>query len=231
VIAAVATGGYFAYDYYDTNKRKKAEAAAAKKREAVTKNAAGVHPSGDDPPSTAKVAAPGVDGGSAGSAEEPPPTHKVVEIAVPDLTGLTPDKARAALTKLGFKDDALETPPGYGCEYEDERNLVAVGAICNQERTPGSKVMSNAKVRVVIEHDTWESGGAHLENPWRRMPDLSGMSLARAQQILREKGFGADEFVVGESREDCGVGLVCDQRPKPNTRKFASAPGELNVDR
>jgi hypothetical protein len=235
-IAVLATGGYFAYDYWDSHK--------AKSKAAAGSTSGGKKPAGSGSGSEwgGSGGRPGSGGSGSGSeaGDEHTATadddldggavHRVRRLELPSVIGLTPDKAREKLVALGYKDDVLEIPPNMGCSYEDEqRDIVPVGTICNQEREPGQPLMSNAKLRVVIEHDTWEHGGVENEREWHRMPDLVGTPLAAARELLRSKGFSDDEFVVGESRTSCGAGMVCEQRPKPDSRKFVAEPGELNV--
>ena len=235
-LVIAVTGGYFAYDYYDSHKaKKKHEAWKPKTGSQQGSNAPGGATGGSEAGSAAGSSASGSSGssGSGGSGSgEPtaePVLHKVHEIPLPNLSGKTPEAARTALAAAGFKADVLEIPEGMACTYEDERHPVPVGTICNQEREPGTKVMSNAKIRVVVEHDTWEHGGVEVDNEWHRMPDVTGLKLERAKALLREKGFGDDEFEVGEARVNCGVGVVCDQRPKADGRKYKREPGELNI--
>ena len=230
-VAVLATGGYFAYQEFGPKPKEappkwapgkgsgQGSAMVGSADGSIEGSADGGHPGSTDGSGT---------GSEAGSAE--PPTHKVVRLEVPSIIGLTPAAATAKLVALGFMDTVLEMPPNLGCDYADEkRDIVPVGAICAQERDPGQILMSNAKLRVVIERNTYEHGGVEVENEWHRMPDLVGLPLARARAILRDRGFGEDEFEIGEARTSCGAGLVCDQRPKADTRKFASSRGELNI--
>jgi hypothetical protein len=234
-IAVLVTGGYFAYDYWDSRKAKSKAASAAKAGSSRGSSSADQTPTGTGSASSDEGGSTGSTAGSQpgsgeGPASDQPATHKVQRLKVPRVIGLTPEKATAQLVALGFKEDVLEMPPDFGCSYEDERkDIVPVGTICNQQRDEGEILMSNAKLRVVIEYDTWEHGGVKAENEWRRMPDLVGKSLAEAQALLRSKGFGDDEFLVGEARYNCGKGMVCDQRPAVDARKYANMQGELNV--
>ena len=220
-VAVLVTGGYFAYEHFKPK--------PSTDKPATTRKGSSDPPSGSEGGSQRRPSGGSQEGSQEGSSAEEPPTKRVVSLAVPNLSGLTPDQARAKLVEIGFKDDALQIPPDMGCSYDDEKQMVKVGTICNQEREAGSKLMSNAKLRVVVEHDTYEHGGVESGNEWHRMPELIGMPLARAQALLRDRGFADDEFTVGEARTSCGAGKVCEQRPKPDNRKFKSTPGELNI--
>ena len=221
VVVAI-TGGYFAYEHFKPK--------PSADRPAATRKASSDPQGGSESARRPSGSQGGSQAGSeAGSAAEEPATKRAVSLAVPDLKGLTPDQARAKLVGIGFKDDALQIPKDMGCSYDDEKQMVKQGTICNQDREPGGQLMSNAKLRVVVENDTYEHGGVESGNEWNRMPELTGMPLARAQALLRDRGFADDEFVIGEARTSCGKGKVCEQRPKADLRKFKSTPGELNI--
>lgn len=228
-IAVIATGGYFGYDYWETKKAKERERAEDKARE--KQRAAG--PTGDSGQDRAAHPPGSGDGSSEGSEGSGPGSevsHRVQRLKVPNVVGMKPEAATAALVALGFKPDVLEMPPNLGCHYEDEQHdIVPVGAICNQERDPGEILMSNAKLRVVVEKDTWEHGGVEIENEWHRMPELVGMPLEAANELLRSKGFSEDEFAIGEARTSCGKGVVCEQHPNPEARKYVNQRGDLNI--
>lgn len=232
----VATGGYFAYDYYQSRQQQKKEAAA---RSAANRPSSGSSTSPDEGSGAGTTREDRRAGGDSGSgtgtgteadADGDSTTTRVRKLQVPKLIGLTPEKATEKLVAAGFKPDTLEIPPEFGCAYDDERrDIVPVGTICNQDRDEGESMMSNAKLRVVVEHDTWEAGGAKFDRPWRRMPDLEGMPLDRARALLRSQGFADDEFEESEAMSSCGRNVVCAQRPKKDTRKYAVEPGELMI--
>lgn len=182
------------------------------------------------PPSAKGSGSGSAAGTGSGAAEESPPepTRAVKEVVVPDLVGLTADVARDRMTQAGFAPDALAIPPDTVCHYDDDKNMVKQGTICAQDRSAGQKMMSNAKVKVAIEHDTYDEGGIETGAVWRRMPEVTGKSVDDALQLLRDKGFGPDEFEV-EERGGCGKGTVCDQNPNAGDRKFVSSRGSLNV--
>lgn len=229
----VVTGGYFAYDYYDSHKAKaKAQSVAKGPRKGSADGSQGGSDQGSEAAGqrgSRQGSAPGSQAGSEAGSGDEPAAPRAAEVGMPDLTGKTPEEATKLLTGLGFKDDALALPPDMTCYYEDERKPVPVGTICNQERSVGTKVMTDTKVRAVVEYDTWEHGGVKAGNEWRRMPDLSGMTLARAKAVLREKGFADDEFAIVAPRAICDPGIVCTQYPKADTRKYVSRVGELGV--
>ncbi len=235
--AVVITGGYLAYEQFGP--KPKPEGASSKVG----------WKSGQAPGSNKEPARPPIGDGETGSAagsetgahagsetasdpgtESPPTGRKITNIELPRLIGLTPEKATAELVRLGFEDGALQMPPDLICTYDDEkRDLVPVGTICNQERSPGSPLMSDAKVRVVIEYDTFEHGGVHAGDEWHRMPNVIGMPIDKARAVLRDHGFVDSEFAIGEARSSCGRGMVCEQVPKAGIRKYVRREGDLNL--
>lgn len=210
-LVILATGGYLGYQQWGP-KEKPAKPYA--------------------PPSagTGSAGSGGTTGSDAtGSGEQAPgPTRAVKEVEVPDLVGLTPDEAKERLSQAGFAATALTIPPDTICRYDDDTKMVKQGTICAQDRSAGQKIMSNARVKVAIEHDTYEEGGVETGAVWRRMPDLLGKPIDEALQLLQDKGFGRDEFEV-EERGGCTKGTICDQNPNPGDRKFLASPGALNV--
>ncbi len=214
MLVAAVTGGYFAYEHFA--KPKPASSPAARTGASASSGSS----------TGAKVAATG----NVDSADPPPgpAVPAVREIKVPDLAGLTPDQATAKLTTLGFRDAALVIRDDVHCAYDDEKNMVAQGTICNQGKSPGAVVASSAKIDVAIEHDTYDSGGVHSGSAWRRMPAIEGLSLPAAQALLRDKGFSDDEFEV-ERVAACRKDTVCVQNPRAGIRKKTAVPGRIQV--
>ena len=153
--AVVITGGYLAYEQFGPKPKPAAPSAKVGRigDTASGSNEGSAAPPSADPGSAAgsatASAAGSATGSAAGSATEPAPgsgssepgSPKVVSLEVPRLIGMTPEKATAELTRLGFRDGALQIPTDMICSYEDEkRDLVPIGTICNQERTAGTQL-------------------------------------------------------------------------------------------
>lgn len=155
---------------------------------------------------------------------------------IPDVKGKTESEARKLLVEAGFKDDSLEVlADTYGCEYDDtvddQSDMVATDTICQQDRKAGARMRAETfKLKVVIEHDTFEHGGV-TTSEWRRMPDVVNMSVADAQALLATKGFDADEFAVEDARGTCEKGKICESVPAAGQRKHKKRTGTLLVSR
>ncbi len=157
----------------------------------------------------------------------PPPSADAVarkrELVVPDLIDLDVADARKAVAKAGFPSDALVEKDA-PCEYKDDRDMKPIGSICAQSPPADTKVSGLTRIEVATEVDTFEHGGVGRSHEWRRMPDVTGESLASARQILRDKGFTDDEFEV-DPRSDCAKGTVCGTRPEAGQRKVKIQKG------
>jgi beta-lactam-binding protein with PASTA domain len=151
---------------------------------------------------------------------------------IPDVTGKTEREARALLKEAGFNDDSLDVlPDTYGCEYDDAvddpSDMVPTETICNQDRKAGTRLRAETfKLKVVVEHDTFEHGGV-TTSEWRRMPDVVDMTVADAKALLASKGFDADEFEVMEARGGCESGKICETVPPGGQRKHKKRTGTL----
>jgi hypothetical protein len=155
---------------------------------------------------------------------------------IPDVTGKTESEARKLLKEAGFNDDSLEVlADTYGCEYDvtvdDQSDMVPVDTICNQDRQGGTRLRAETfKLKVVIEHDTFEHGGV-TTSEWRRMPDVVDLTVPAAQALLATKGFDADEFAVEDARGTCETGKICESVPAAGQRKHKKRTGTLLVSK
>jgi len=149
-------------------------------------------------------------------------TRKAVN--APDLNGKTEDEAKRELTTLGLEIEVVDM----GCDHLDDTKMLPVGQVCGQKPPPGTSMVEGAIVKVALETDTFEHGGAGTVAEWRRMPDLTGMHLDAALGALASKGFGGDEFGVSH-QGDCTTGTVCATSPDPGERKVKARSGTLYV--
>jgi len=222
VAVVVVAGGYLGYEEY--GKRQAAKKAAADTAAAAARRT---------PPSTAAS-------GSAGDAPRPadprsadaPETYREPTwLDLPDLKGMTEAEADAAMRKAGFLAPNLEVmPANFACSYDDDRQMLPQGQICDQKPPPGARLSSKrGGVKIVIERDTYEHGGVgHQE--WHRMPDLLGKPVAEARSILAAQGFTTDEFTVEVVQvQSCQRDVICETAPVAGLRKTTSYPGKLIV--
>lgn len=147
---------------------------------------------------------------------------------VPDLKGMSEDDAKEALKKAGFVNATVQRrADNYVCEHENEKDMLPLDTICEQDVGAGVKrLVKNLRVQVTIERDTYEKGGAPGYE-WHRMPDLEGLPLTEAKQLLADKGFGENEFELKPG--SCDDGIVCDTIPDGGQRKRVDSQGTLKV--
>lgn len=160
------------------------------------------------------------------------PTSGYRAVPMPDLTGKTPTQAiellRAAGIVVASADENVDDLCGEGPNHE----MTPQGAICKQVPMPGADANANGvRLRYTMEHDAYEYGGVGGPSPWRRMPDVTGKSLAEAQAILTRAQLPiAEHFEVIEVRDDaCATATICEQSPLPRIRKALARRGRLYV--
>lgn len=207
-VVLLGVGGFLVYNWYEEKKEKDRAAA-----ELARYNTREAEKSADEASRTNKEAKWG---------------------SIPDVVGKSESEARKLLAEAGFDEQSLEVlPDTYGCEYDvtptDPSQMIPQGNICQQERKAGTRVRAETfKLKVVVEHDTFEHGGV-TTSEWRRMPEVTNLTLAEARSLLSSKGFGADEFEIEESRAGCAVGTVCESVPSVGQRKHKDRTGYLRV--
>jgi hypothetical protein len=151
------------------------------------------------------------------------------QVEVPDLRGASSGEAEGLLKKAGFIAPVVEErPPNYGCAYDNEKDILPVDSICEQDPGKGAmRAVNGLKIKITVEHDTFEHGGVESGHEWRRMPNLEGMPLAEALALLADKGFGETEFEIKSG--SCDKEIVCDTIPDGGQRKRSDTPGTLRV--
>jgi beta-lactam-binding protein with PASTA domain len=153
-----------------------------------------------------------------------PPVKTAVD--VPDLRGLDVDQARKVAGRHGSLE--LEVLDRYACDYDDDRDMLLEGQVCDQKPVAGTSVVEGSTIKVVVERDTYEHGGVGTTNEWRRMPDLVGMPVDEAHAELARLGFDDGELSV-EHDTACPARVVCGSQPEPGHRKVRARAGRLYV--
>ncbi len=113
---------------------------------------------------------------------------------VPELRGLTPAQAAAALNEAGFKLGAIAY---------DERGTGAVGAVIAQDPAGSARLQDGAVVNVVV------AGAAPV-----KVPDLTGLEQSAAQAVLANVGLRPGT-VVRMDNATIAAGKVTSQTPAP----------------
>jgi beta-lactam-binding protein with PASTA domain len=150
-------------------------------------------------------------------------------LVAPDVRGMTPEQALAAVRKAGFTSDQLDVHDQL-CNYSDGELMVAQGTVCNQSPMPGKTYPERASFRVTIEHDTPTHGEVTYNTEWRLMPDLIGKTYAEAKAILAKNGFDvAKHFEHVEGSVDCPKDIVCKTSPPAGSRVVLRRGGRLFV--
>ena len=135
------------------------------------------------------------------------PTKKV-----PDVTGLTLQKATKELENAGFSlgDVTYRAAPS---------STTAEGTVLEQDPAAGTKAEEGSKVNLVV------SGTQK-----KKMPDLIGMSEADATKALTDAGFSLDR-VQRVFSADVPVGMVVDQAPSAGSDTPLGTPVTLAVSK
>ena len=120
------------------------------------------------------------------------------QIEVPDLSGMTADQAKAALSKLGL------TAKEGTSEYSDS---AAEGTVARQDVTAGTKVDAGTTVTYYLS-----KGSQNVS-----VPDLSGMTESEAKEALEAVGLTG---TAGDSQYSTTVakGCIISQNPSKSTK-------------
>lgn len=120
------------------------------------------------------------------------------QIEVPDLTGMTEDQAKAALTKLGLTPKAGNTVAS---------DTVEEGHVAQQDPDSGTKVDRGATVTYALS-----KGSDQVV-----VPDVTGQSQSAATSALQAAGFNV---TVGDSQasDTVAAGSVISQSPNGGAR-------------
>jgi hypothetical protein len=124
--------------------------------------------------------------GTTGTTTEPPPTA-----AVPQVDNVQLDKARRELERAGFE---VQVAKSYSSK--------PAGIVLSQDPQHGTAIEVGAIVSLVVA------------KPLPQIPDVVGLTVAKAQRALREAGY---EFRVVRSGTSGTPGTVIAQMPSPGT--------------
>ncbi|MCX7832541.1 MAG: PASTA domain-containing protein [Actinobacteria bacterium] len=123
---------------------------------------------------------------------------KGVEVVIiPDVTGLSLDKAKEMIKKAGLKFEVVE----------EESETFEKGKVIRQSPSPGDNAKKGDKVLLVVS-----SGPAFVA-----VPNLIGMDSLSARNQLQSLGLEVETVNV-EVFEESQVGKVVQQTPDPNTK-------------
>lgn len=159
-------------------------------------------------------------GSSTSSAPGGPRAETVGTAAMPDLKGLTPEQALAALHRAGFETQSLDFDDQL-CSYDSGEKNVPKGTVCKQRPHPGQVNSVRISVEVLIEEETFTHGGQGL-------PESNGKSLADAKAMFAREGFDlAKHLQVLDG--DCATGTICSSSPRAGERAVLSRGVRLYV--
>ncbi|MGW7572719.1 Stk1 family PASTA domain-containing Ser/Thr kinase [Streptomyces sp. NPDC054765] len=130
------------------------------------------------------------------------------KVTVPDVTGLSFQKASAELSRKGF-DNVKQTQ-----EVSDR----APGTVTKQDPPGQSEAAKNTEITLTVAQ----------ESPKRNIPDVKGQDFPAAQKQLTDLGFQVtkNEQEVTDPNQ---VGKVLDESPAGNTQAKANSTVTLTV--
>lgn len=165
-------------------------------------------------------------GGATSTPMERRGADSVGTAAMPDLKGLTPEQALAALHRAGFETKTLDFDDQL-CSYDSGEKNVPKGTVCEQRPYPGQVNSVRVRVEVLIEEETFTHGGQGLSE-WRRVPDINGKPLAAAKALFAREGFDiAKHLQILDG--DCATGTICSSSPRAGERANLSRGVRLYV--
>jgi beta-lactam-binding protein with PASTA domain len=134
-------------------------------------------------------------------------------VAVPDVTDLPEDEARARLERDGFTVSDVEP---------EESSTVDQGRVIRTKPPAGAQVQPGLAVALVVSAGPFEPGGS--------IPDVGGLSEAEATERLRAAGFEVNvEHTEADSPSDPDIGTVGDQSPPAGTKAPEGAEVTITV--
>ena len=158
-------------------------------------------------------------GSSTSSSPGGPRAETIGTAAMPDLKGLTPEQALAALHRAGFETQKLDFDDQL-CSYDSGEKNVPKGTVCKQRPYPGQVNSVRISVEVLIEEETFTHGGQG-QGEWRRVPEINGKPLADAKAMFAREGFDlAKHLQVLDG--DCATGTICTSSPRAGDRAVLS---------
>ncbi|MBI5833597.1 MAG: Stk1 family PASTA domain-containing Ser/Thr kinase [Armatimonadetes bacterium] len=143
------------------------------------------------------------------------PTRK--QIVVEDLTGKDAEMERARLEE---QCRSQKIQPPQVLEMGQEDSPLELGRITRQEPAAGTSIDEGGIIRV------WISTGFERVD----VPDVLGLSVADAQQMITGKGLTVGQ-VKDDYSSDYNEGFVASQNPAPRTKVRANTPVTLVVSK
>ncbi|MDA8334607.1 MAG: PASTA domain-containing protein [Peptococcaceae bacterium] len=132
-------------------------------------------------------------------------------VQVPDLTGMTGDAANTALGNAGLKMDSVNQTSA----------TVPSGQVMGQTPGPGTSVPTQSHVTVDVSVGPQASIA---------VPDLTGLTLALAQEKLASLNLSLDQTNVGYAASTQYLhGQVVSQNPAPNTGVTAGTAVQVTL--
>ncbi len=157
---------------------------------------------------------------------------------VPDVVGLSRDRAKATIVKAGFVvgdvTTVTATPQEAGTVVDQDpfggvRKLLGSGVDIQVGAVPGAEADSSSDgVRTLADEDIpWgrgSSGGPRgtawaprTASPGPRVPQVFGMTLEEARSLLSAAGYALGSASYGPSTTDVAAGLIYHQEPAPES--------------
>jgi serine/threonine-protein kinase len=126
------------------------------------------------------------------------------DAVVPNIMGLSKERAEAALTKAGFFPDvdSASGDPADDASFEDCYNGTHAGTVCAQLPAAGTHASKQDRVTAML--------GEAADEKVIVMPDLTGMTLDQAQATLKKLGFFSARPVSNYS-DACKPKVICAQ--------------------
>jgi beta-lactam-binding protein with PASTA domain len=104
---------------------------------------------------------------------------------------------------------------------------IEAGRVCGQQPRAGAQQSARLAVTLELARST-ERGGVGTSSEWVKMPDVVGMPVDQATDVLEKAGFTK---IVVQQRVDseCKPDVVCKQNPEPGSQGRLSLPKTLFV--
>jgi beta-lactam-binding protein with PASTA domain len=158
------------------------------------------------------------------SSSQPRSTH----YTTPDVRGMSEEAATAALRRAGHTG-RIERDRNSNCSSVHERKIIELGHVCEQIPMAGVPMNTRLTVHLRVQHQDPRHGGSGRQE-WRLMPDVVGMPVARARQLIAEAGFDdALTDVAPRFTPGCTTGTVCRQYPSALQRSIEHSQRVLIV--
>lgn len=133
---------------------------------------------------------------------------------IPNLFGMKKEQTLVELKKAGHQgavrmEDSL-------CGSVVEGRIIELGEVCRQRPSPGQIMGVRLPISITVQTEDPRHGNIGKGTEWRLMPDVRGMSVEQARQVLRDHGLTTeDRMSVQYVKEPgCAPGRVCRTYPE-----------------